>query len=122
MDVKKSTIYIGQGVLRGFLLTLILLIVYSCIAYFTMFNAQMNSVFFVIVTALSVMYGTLYSVKKIQKKGWIVGFGVSICYILTVFLISGVSGRGFNITSYEVLRMTLSILVGVLSGMLGVNI
>ncbi|KEI03820.1 TIGR04086 family membrane protein [Clostridium botulinum] len=122
MESKGNAIYIGQGVMRGFFLTLTLLIVYSFISYFTKFNSKIDSVFFVVVTALSVMYGTLYSVKKIKRRGWIAGFLVSLFYILIVFLVSGFSGRGFGITSYGMLRMTLAIFVGTLSGMLGVNI
>ncbi|ABK61269.1 MULTISPECIES: TIGR04086 family membrane protein [Clostridium] len=122
MESRGNAVYIGQGVLRSFFLTLTMLIVYSIVTYFTKFNPKVDSVFFVVVTAFSVMYGTLYAVKKIKKKGWITGLLVSIFYILIVFLVSAINGRGFAISSLTILRMFLAIFVGTLSGMLGVNI
>ncbi|KGM97043.1 membrane protein [Clostridium novyi A str. 4552] len=121
MENRGNAVYVGQGVLRGFFLTLTMLIIYSIVTYFTKFNSKVDSVFFVVVTALSVMYGTLYAVKKIKKKGWITGLLVSIFYILIVFLVSAINGRGFTISSLGILRMFLAIFVGTLSGMLGVN-
>ncbi|EDS76325.1 TIGR04086 family membrane protein [Clostridium massiliodielmoense] len=121
MENRGNAVCVGQGVLRGFFLTLTMLIIYSIVTYFTKFNSKVDSVFFVVVTALSVMYGTLYAVKKIKKKGWITGLLVSIFYILIVFLVSAINGRGFTISSLGILRMFLAIFVGTLSGMLGVN-
>lgn len=122
MDDKNNIIYIGQGVVRGFFLTLFLLIVYAVITYFTKVNSKVDSVFFVVITAFSVIYATLYSVKRINKKGWLIGLIVSILYILIVFLVSAVNGRGFSMSTYGILRIVLAIFVGTLSGMLGVNI
>lgn len=122
MESKENFISIGQGVIRGLILTLVLLVAYSIITYYLKSNPKIDSVYFVVITALSVMYGTIYSVKKIQRKGWLIGLIVAILYILIVFLVSALNGRGFHITSYGVLRMVLALFVGTLSGMLGVNI
>lgn len=101
---------------------MLLLVAYSIITYYLKSNPKIDSVYFVVITAFSVMYGTIYSVGKIQRKGWLIGLIVAILYILIVFLASAVNGRGFNITSYGILRMMLALFVGTLSGMLGVNI
>lgn len=122
MEGKSNIIYIGQGVIRGFFLTLALLIIYAIATYFLKSNAKVDSVYFVVITAFSVMYGAIYSVKKIQKRGWIVGLIVAAIYMIVVFFVSAVNGRGFDITSYGVLRIILALFVGTLSGMLGVNI
>lgn len=122
MHEKSNVIYIGQGVIRGFFLTLALLVVYAIATYFLKSNPKVDSVYFVVITAFSVMYGAIYSVKRIQKKGWLIGLIVGLIYMLVVFLVSAVNGRGFDISSYGVLRVVLAIFVGTLSGMLGINI
>ncbi|MFU0823675.1 TIGR04086 family membrane protein [Clostridium sp.] len=122
MEEKGNIICIGQGVIRGFFLTLALLIVYSVVTYFVKSNPKIDSVYFVAITAFSVMYGSIYSVKKIQKRGWLIGLSVAIIYMLVVFLVSAINGRGFSISSYGILRIVLALFVGTLSGMLGINI
>ncbi|QGU95024.1 TIGR04086 family membrane protein [Clostridium bovifaecis] len=122
MEEKGSIICIGQGVVRGFFLTLALLIIYAIVTYFLKSNPKIDSIYFVVITAFSVMYGSIYSVKKIQKRGWLIGLTVAIVYMLVVFLVSAVNGRGFDISSYGILRIALALFVGTLSGMLGINI
>lgn len=122
LEEKSKALNIGQGVIRSFFLTLGLLIIYAIITYFTKPNPKIDSVYFVAITALSVMYGAVYAVKQIQKKGWLVGLIVAILYMLIIYLVSAVNGRGFDISSFGVLRIALAIFVGTLSGMLGINI
>lgn len=122
MYEKSKVLSIGQGVIRSFFLTLILLIIYAVITYFTRPNPKIDAVYFIVITALSVMYGSIYAVKQIQKKGWLIGLIVAIFYILIVYLVSAINGRGFDVSTYGVLRITLAAFVGTLSGMLGINL
>lgn len=122
MRERNNVLSIGQGVIRSFFLTLILLIIYAAITYFTKPNPQIDAIYFVVITALSVMYGAIYSVKQIQRKGWLIGLIVAILYMLIIYLVSAVNGRGFDISSLGVLRISLAIFVGTLAGMLGINL
>ncbi|KOA21084.1 hypothetical protein CLHOM_06720 [Clostridium homopropionicum DSM 5847] len=121
MEKKNNALYIVQGVIRSFFLTLGLLVIYSIITYFTKPNPQIDSIYFVVITALSVMYGAIYSVKHIKSRGWLVGLLLAILYIVIIYLISVVNGRGFYISTYGMLRIALALFVGTLSGMLGIN-
>lgn len=121
MEKKNSALFIVQGVIRSFFLTLGLLVIYSIITYFTKPNAQIDSIYFVVITALSVMYGAIYAVKHIKSRGWLVGLLLAILYILIIYLISIINGRGYDISTYGMLRIALAIFVGTLSGMLGIN-
>lgn len=122
MEQKSNAIYIGQGVIRSFFMTLGLLIIYSVITYFTKPNPKVDTIYFVAITALSVMYGAIYAVKHIQSRGWLVGLIIAILYTIIIYLISVANGRGFDISTYGILRISLALLVGTLSGMLGINI
>jgi putative membrane protein (TIGR04086 family) len=51
-----------------------------------------------------------------------IGLIVAILYMLVIYLVSAVNGRGFDISSFGVLRISLAVFVGALSGMLGINI
>lgn len=122
MNEKNDIIYVCEGVLRGFFLTLVLIVIYTVITYFTKTNDKTASAFYVIITALGVMYGAIYAVRKIKRRGWLNGMLVGVFYMLVIFIISLLSGRGASISSYAILRFVLAIFVGTLSGMLGINI
>ncbi|MCY6958582.1 TIGR04086 family membrane protein [Clostridium brassicae] len=122
MGDNSSIMPIGEGIVRSFFLTLGLLLIYAVITSFTDTNAKFDSVYKVVITALGVMYGTMYAVKKINKKGWLVGLVVALIYMIIIYLVSVLNGRGFALTNFSILRIVLALGVGTLSGMLGVNI
>nr|WP_272507305.1 TIGR04086 family membrane protein [Clostridium aestuarii] len=121
MGEKGDIIYIGEGLVRGFFLTLVLLLVYAVATSFVNANTVVDSIYKVVITALGVMYGTVYAVKKIKRKGWLTGLIVALLYMLVIYVISVVNGRQFTISAYGILRIVLAIFVGILSGMLGIN-
>jgi putative membrane protein (TIGR04086 family) len=118
---KKDLIYILEGVIRGFFLTLILILIYSLIGAYVDINEKVTSAYIVVVTALSVMYGSIYAGRKINSRGWMNGICVALMYMAAIYLISIINGRGFEISSYSFLRLALALAVGMFSGMLSVN-
>ncbi|GAA0177295.1 TIGR04086 family membrane protein [Clostridium sediminicola] len=118
---KRDFIYIGEGVLRGFFLTLFLILIYSILCAYIDVKEIVTSVFIVVITALGIMYGAIYAVKRIKSKGWINGLIVALIYMLAIYIISSINGRDFGISYYGLLRILLSLAVGMFSGMLGVN-
>lgn len=123
MEKKGSILYIGEGVLRGFFLTLVLILILSAIASFATVSSGIRSICMVVFTCLSVIYGAVYSTKKIRQKGWIVGIAVGLLYIVIIYLVSIIAGsREAALTMGDLFRVVLAILVGSLSGMLGINL
>lgn len=118
---KRDLTYIGEGVLRGFFLTLFLVLIYSILCSYIDIKDIVTSVYIVVVTALSVMYGAIYAVKKIKCKGWLNGLIVACIYMLVIYIISLINGRPVDISYYGLLRIFLSLAVGMFSGMLGIN-
>lgn len=119
---KRNILYIGEGVLRGFFLTLILFIIYAFVTAYVPIDGTLFSLCVVLITSLSIVYGTIYSTKKIKKRGWIIGMGVAIMYMLIIYIVAYISGRTPELNLNDFLRITLGIVVGILSGMLGINL
>lgn len=122
MDKDINIRPIGQGIIRSFVLTLILLLIYAIITSFVDTNSKFDVVYKVIITALGVMYGAIYATKKINKRGWLVGLVVALLYIVILYFVSVLNGRELALNNFSILRMILALLVGMLSGMLGVNL
>lgn len=124
MEKNNSTNYIpaAEGVLRGFIMTVILLLIFAVIMTFTEVSDKVSSMFYLITTLLSIMYGSIYAVKKIKRRGWLIGIIVAILYLLILYIVSIISGNSAVLGIDRIKRFGLALLVGVLSGMIGVNI
>jgi putative membrane protein (TIGR04086 family) len=121
---RKYFLPIAEGVLRGFILTLILILIYAAIMTFTDISSGVSSVFYMITTLISIMYGTVYAVRKVKKKGWVIGLIISITYMIILYLLYIISGKDSTLIYNQstLIRLALAVAVGILSGMLGINI
>ncbi|MEG0133963.1 MAG: TIGR04086 family membrane protein [Clostridium sp.] len=113
---------IGYGVFRASILTVIFVLVYSLVtAYFPASNT-VTSVFLVIATLVSVVYGSIYATLKMGKKGWIVGLLVGLFYMIILYIVSLCFGKEISFGTKDIVRLILALAAGSLSGMLGVNL
>ncbi|MGO5066042.1 TIGR04086 family membrane protein [Clostridium sporogenes] len=119
---KKNTDFIVQGILRAVILTVIMLLLFAVVLTFTDVSEKISSIIYLLITILSIMYGTIYSVRKINKKGWLIGLVISIIYMIIIYIISIVSGNTLTFGTDRFIRILLALILGMLSGMLGINI
>lgn len=119
---RKAYIPIAEGVLRGFIVTLVFMLIFAAVMSFTEVSASVTSVFYMVTTLLSVMYGVIYAVRKIKRRGWLTGAIVSMLYMLILYIVYMIGGRDSSIlNSSTYIRILLALAVGILSGMLGIN-
>ena len=119
---KKDFVHIFEGVLRGFFLTLMLLIIYAIIVTYGNVGDSFKNVSLLVISMISVLYACIYASKKIGKKGYLVGLLVSLFYMLIVYIISVITGGSPSIGAASLIRLALCLFVGMLSGMLGINL
>lgn len=123
MENKNSLLYLGEGVLRSFFITLALILIMVIVSTFYDVDAGIRSICFVVLSTLSVVYGSIYATKKIGHKGWLVGIAVASIYIIMLYFVAVFAGsREFALSYKDAVRILLAMLVGGLSGMLGINI
>lgn len=121
-NVKENYRYIGKGIIRAFLLSIILILIYAIITTFAELSTSITSMYILITSLLSVMYGTIYATRKIERKGWLIGVAVAIFYVLIIYVVSLAAGREVTLGTRDIIRALLAIAVGSLSGMLGINL
>ncbi|AJD29922.1 MULTISPECIES: TIGR04086 family membrane protein [Clostridium] len=119
---KKNTEFIVQGLLRAIIITVIMLLIFAVILTFKDIGEKISSIIYLLITILSIMYGTIYAVRKINKKGWLIGLVISIMYMVIIYIISIVSGNTLTFGTDRFIRIFLALILGILSGMLGINI
>jgi putative membrane protein (TIGR04086 family) len=113
--------YIGKGVLRACIITIILAFILAVVQTFTSIGEGVLSMSILITTMLSIIYGSIYATRKISSKGWIVGIMVALLYMAIIYIAAVVLGKdGFILK--DLWRVLLALLTGTLSGMLGINL
>ncbi|MFT5871249.1 MAG: putative membrane protein (TIGR04086 family) [Clostridium sp.] len=122
MENKKKYSCAGEGVFRAAILTLIVLVIYSIITTYMPASMKVTSVFYVAVTLVSVLYGSIFAAKKAGEKGWLMGIMVAATYMLVLYLVKVFGGGSTAIGMTEVIRTALALGIGALSGMLGINL
>lgn len=120
-EFKKKYLYIGKGVFRSCIITIILAFILAIIQTNKSINESILSLCILMTTMLSVIYGSIYSTRKINSKGWLVGILVSFLYIVILYITAIILGKsGFVLK--DLWRIILAVITGALSGMLGINI
>lgn len=76
----------------------------------------------IISTIISILIGSSISTIKIRKNGIVNGGIIGLIYILGIYLISSMVEIGFALNIYSIIMIILSILAGMIGGIVGVNI
>lgn len=118
---KMSIIY-AKSVIRGILLSIILLILGALVFYFTSLNQDYIETFVWIVSILSICYASIYGTFKIGHKGFIHGAILGAIYTAVIAIIAILAERGqLDMKSYLIM-LVMSIVIGALSGMIGITL
>lgn len=125
MENNGRNLYVGiiEGVLRGFFMTLAILLIYAVVAHFVQIDESITSLLIIIATLLSVVYGSIYASQKSGRKGWLNGLIVAIIYFLILYIVALVAqSRDAALTLKDFSRLLICVFVGMLAGMLGINL
>lgn len=122
MDKNQFITKTFKGALRAVIITIIMILVLSVVMTFVDLDAKVASITILVITVLSVMYGAIYSAKNINEKGWLVGMLVALCYMIMVYIIGAIFYKDLGMDLGDWFRLIVAVLVGSLSGMLGINI
>lgn len=115
-----------KEILSGLVFTLfinvILFILLALLITFTNFTDKYLQIIVAVVTFISIAIGALKSTKYVEKNGWLHGLIIGALYGLIIFLIGigVVPGYSFNFAMLQ--KIILYVLIGTLSGMLGMNL
>ncbi|MBO4816006.1 MAG: TIGR04086 family membrane protein [Clostridia bacterium] len=116
-NIKR--ILIGSGV--GFAITMIGLIIFSCLLTYTSISENTIPTVTIIITAVSILIGSTISMSNVRKNGIINGASIGFIYILLIYLLSSIIESDFSLNIHSIVMIIASILAGALGGIIGVN-
>ena len=121
MENTKRFLVIIKNVFFAYIITLVLYLIYSFALEFTSIpEATIPTITFVI-SIISVFIGSSMSVIKIKENGLINGGLVGMFYILLTYLVSSFCSVGFGINGYAFSMIIFNIIIGMIGGIIGVN-
>ena len=117
----NSLFRIFKGVLISAIITLILLFIFSAILTYTNISENTINPAVLVITAISVLIGSMISSLKKKKNGFINGGIVGFIYFLILYLLSGILGNECSFSIYSIAFIIICILFGIIGGIIGVN-
>ncbi len=110
-----------KGVIISYIFTIVMCLIYAIVLTYT--NVQENTIppVIIVITAISIFIGSTIGNYKIQKNGLLNGALVGLIYIVTIYLISSILNGYFTLNIASVIMIVLSILFGILGGIIAVN-
>lgn len=105
-----------------FFVSAILLSVTSLIFAYTSINDRYLQMFVFGIVTISILIGSTILSKKIKEKGLLIGGIFGFTYLLIIFFISAVAYSSFAITNTLFVYIGISMLSGIVGGIIGVNI
>lgn len=106
----------------SFVLTLIFLFLFSIVLTYSNLSESSIPAVIILVTVISILIGSSISTTKIKKNGIVNGGIIGLIYIFSIYLISSIVQTGFNLNIYSIIMITVSIVAGMIGGIVGVNI
>ena len=118
---KGNLIRILKGTGLAVAITLVLLLIYSCLLTYTKLNESTMPAVVIVITAFSILAGSFVSSINIKKNGLTNGALVGLIYLLVIYLLSSTISGNFGFTLTSVIMIIASILAGAIGGIIGVN-
>lgn len=117
----SNLVRILKGSATSIVITLVLLLIYSALLTYTSLNENTTPIFIIIITAISILAGSLVSSLNIRKNGLTNGAMVGLIYIGVIYLLSSIIGQNFSLNIYSIIMMIASVFAGAIGGIIGVN-
>lgn len=121
-EFKENTMKIIKGSVIAIIATLLLLFLFAIVLTYTPISESTIKPIVTVITAISIFIGSTISTLKIKKKGLLNGGAVGTIYILTIYLISSITGSGFTLNLYSAIMIIASVIAGMIGGIIGVNL
>lgn len=111
MENKGNIFMITKGVMFGYLLTIIQILIYSIVLANTPVSEKTIPICVFIFSVLSVFIASSIVCIKIKENGMKNGGLVGLFYILIIYLIGSILSGSFALTSYSITTIIFNILL-----------
>lgn len=119
---KSNWTNILKGIGIAYIITFVLLFIFSVVLTYTNVGENTIAPVIIIMTIVSILIGSSIGSCKIKKNGIINGGVIGFIYIFILYFLSSIIQVGFSFNVYAIAMIILSILAGMIGGIVGVNL
>lgn len=114
--------YYSMNMAISYVIALFLLFISALIFTYTNINDNYLNTFVFVSVMISAMIGSMLMTRKIKEKGIINGaiFGFIFCFL--IYLFTSIIFTGFFMSNTVLIYLGISVLAGIVGGIIGVNI
>ena len=117
-----NLVIVLKGVLSAYLYTIILFIILGLVLYLTKISEDIIPVAVVIISAVSILLGGTKATNAVENMGWLHGGIIGFLYMLILLILNILIVRSVSVGWNVVVDLILGFIVGIISGIIGVNI
>lgn len=118
----NKKIYLLKGVLLAFIITIVLITIFSLLLSFTTIKESKMSIYNTVIMIISIAAGGFYSAKKLKENGWINGGLVGIIYYIILLIINILFNKPFSFDIFSITKLLIAFVLGVIGGIIGINL
>lgn len=122
MEWKEYFKCVTKGTMVSLLITVLFTAIFSLVMTYVNLGEGILGVVHVVVSCVALVIGSIFAAKSHKRNGWIVGLGVAIMFYIALLLMGFVLGAEEIFSIYVLIKLGLCIVIGVLAGMLGINL
>ncbi|AOY76943.1 TIGR04086 family membrane protein [Clostridium formicaceticum] len=111
----------GKGLVRGYIISLALFLLGAILITYTGLGENIIPVLTSVIMIVSIAYAAIYVAIHIKQKGWLHGGLIGILYIFILILLSKAFVTGYIVDRIAYFRIFISMVAGVIGGMIGIN-
>lgn len=119
--MSMSIFNIAKGVVVSFIVTLILLFVFSIVLTYSNISENIITPTIIVITAISIFVGSTIANLKMNKNGLMNGALIGGIYLMIIYIISSIINQEFSLTINSIIMIIASIICGMFGGVLGIN-
>lgn len=119
---EKNIIRLIKGSISSIIISVIFLFVYAIVLTYTTVPESTMPLVITVIIGVSILIGSSISSMKIKKNGFINGGVVGLIYMLLLYISSSMALSGFSINLNTLILIISGIVVGMIGGIIGVNI
>lgn len=122
MENSKFFKSVLKGTTGSLIFSFIGIAVLSLLMTKLVFSKGIFNMIYVIISLCSLSLGAMIGAKKNESKGWLVGLGVAIGYYLVLFALTSSFSNETTFKLFDLAKLGITLAVGTLAGMLGINL
>ena len=118
----KKGIYLGKGLLLAYIITAVLILLFSLLLTYSSIEEGRTALLNTIVIIASIASGSIYVAIKIKENGWINGGLLGIGYYLTLLILNLIFLKPLAFDLFSITKLAITSITGVIGGIIGINL